>query len=133
MAKRSDPFMNGRNEGMLYAYNFAREHGLDALEEEIKLRRLTNLPTKVSTKAMNECVINIKNNVVDTFVILLVSTLRDELGFGEKRIQRVIDRFNQKAECIGENYVTWQDLIDDIREDLGFELAIRKNDKDVRC
>lgn len=131
MAKND--FMDGRNEGMLYAFNYAKEHGIDALEEEIKLRRLTNLPTKVSTKAMNECVINIKNNVVDTFVILLVSTLRDELGFGEKSIQRVIDRFNQKAECIGENYVTWQDLIDDIREELGFELGIRKNDKDVRC
>lgn len=132
MAKKND-FMDGRNEGMLYAYNFAREHGIDALEKEVRLRRITNLPTKVSTKAMNECVINIKNNVVDTFVILLVSTLRDELGFGEKRIQRVIDRFNQKAECIGENYLTWQDMIDTIREELGFELAIRKNDRDVRC
>lgn len=133
MAKRSDPFMNGRNEGMLYAYNFAREHGLDALEEEIKLRRLTNLPTKVSTKAMNECVINIKNNVVDTFVLLLVQTLQDEFGFGPKRLKRVIDRFELKASCIGENYLTWQDMIDTIREELGFELAIRKNDKDVRC
>lgn len=133
MAKRSDPFMDGRNEGMLYAYNYAREHGLDALEDEIKLRRITNLPTKVSTKALNECVINIKNNVTDTFVLLLVQTLQDEFGFGPKRLKRAIDRFELKASCIGENYLTWQDMIDTIREELGFELGIRKNDKDVRC
>lgn len=132
MAKKNE-FMDGRNEGMLYAYNYAREHGLDALEDEIKLRRITNLPTKVSTKALNECVVNIKKNVTDTFVLLLVQTLQDELGFGPKRLKRVIDRFELKASCIGENYLTWQDMIDTIREELGFELAIRKNDKDVRC
>ena len=132
MAKRNE-FMDGRNEGMLYAYNYAREHGLDALENEIKLRRITNLPTKVSTKALNECVVNIKNNVTDTFVLLLVQTLQDEFGFGPKRLKRAIDRFELKASCIGENYLTWQDMIDTIREELGFELAIRKNDKDVRC
>lgn len=132
MAKRNE-FMDGRNEGMLYVYNYAREHGLDALEDEIKLRRITNLPTKVSTKALNECIRNIKYNVMDTFVILLVTTLRDEFGFGEKRIQRAIDRFNLKASCLGEDYVTWQDLINDIKSDLGFELGIRKNEKDVRC
>ena len=132
MGKRND-FMDGRNEGMLYAYNYAREHGLDALEDEIKLRRITNLPTKVSTKALNECVVNIKNNVTDTFVLLLVQTLQDEFGFGQKRLKRAIDRFEQKASCLGENYLTWQDMIDTIREELGFELSIRKNDKDVRC
>lgn len=132
MAKK-DEYMNGRNEGMAYAYNYAREHGLDALEDEIKLRRITNLPTKVSTKALNECVVNIKNNVTDTFVLLLVQMLQDEFGFGPKRLKRAIDRFELKASCIGENYLTWQDMIDTIREELGFELAIRKNEKDVRC
>lgn len=132
MAKKND-FMDGRNEGMLYAYNYAKEHGLEALEHEIKLRRLTNLPTSVSTKALNECVLKIKNNTVDTFVILLASTLHDEFGFGEQRVQRAIDRFNYKAECLTDDYVKWQDLIDNIREELGIELQIRENNTDVRC
>lgn len=132
MAKRSDPFMDGRNEGMLYAYNYAKEHGIDALEKEVRLRRLTNLPTKVSTGVLNECILNIKNHVIDTFIILLAATLRDEFGFGETRIRRAIDRFELKAGCLCEDYVTWTDMIEDIKEDLGFEFSIRKNDKDVR-
>ena len=132
MAKK-DEYMNGRNEGMAYAYAYAKENGIDALEKELEMRRITNLPTGVSRKALNECIRNIKYNVMDTFVILLVATLRDEFGFGEKRIQRAIDRFNLKASCLGEDYVTWQDLIDDIKSDMGFELGIRKNEKDVRC
>lgn len=131
MAKND--FMAGRNEGMLYAYNYAKEHGLDALEQELKVRRLTNLPTQVSTKALNECLMNIKYNMVDTFMILLAATLHDEFGFGEKRVRRAIDRFNFKADCLGEDYVTWQDLIENIKEELNILLSIRKNDKDVRC
>lgn len=131
MAKND--FMAGRNEGMLYAYNYAKEHGLDALEQELKVRRLTNLPTQVSTKALNECLMNIKYNTVDTFMILLAATLHDEFGFGEKRVRRAIDRFNFKADCLGEDYVTWQDMIENIKEELNIQLSIRKNDKDVRC
>lgn len=69
MAKND--FMTGRNEGMLYAYNYAKEHGLDALENEVRLRNLTNIPTQVSRKAIDECVMKIKNNTCDTFVILM--------------------------------------------------------------
>ena len=38
---------------------------------------------------------------------------------------------NFKAECIGEDYCTWEDYIQVIKEELNFDLGIRKNDKDV--
>lgn len=129
---RKDEYMQGRNEGMLYALNIAKEKGIDELEKEVKLRGYTNLPTQVSKKAMEECILNIKHNVVDTFVILSVATLHDEFGFGKKRAQRFIERFNLKADCLAEDYCTWEDQIDIIKEELGIELDIRKNDRDVR-
>lgn len=131
MAKND--FMTGRNEGMLYAYNYAKEHGLDALEKEIKFRRITNLPIPVDKKAVDEFILNVKNQTTDTFIVLLAATLHDEFGFGEKRVQRAIDRFNFKAECLGDEYVTWQDMIENIKEELNIQLSIRINDKDVRC
>lgn len=131
MAKND--FMAGRNEGMLYAYNYAKEHGLDALENEVRLRNLTNIPTQVSRKAIDECVMKIKDNTCDTFVILMASVLHDEFGFGEKRVQRALDRFMLKSECIVYDYVTWQDMIENIKEELNIQLNIRMNDKDVRC
>lgn len=131
MAKND--FMTGRNEGMLYAYNYAKEHGLDALENEVRLRNLTNIPTQVSRKAIDECVMKIKNNTCDTFVILMASVLHDEFGFDEKRVQRALDRFMLKSECLVDDYVTWQDMIENIKEELNIQLSIRMNDKDVRC
>lgn len=122
-----------RREGMSYALKIAKERGIDGLEEELKVRNATQLPLRVSVKAMEECIVNIKNNVLDTVIILMAATLHDEFGFGEKRVQRAINRFDLKAECLAEGYCTWQDQIDVIKEELGIELGIRYNDKDVKC
>ena len=96
------------------------------------MRNAINLPIPVSREALNECINNIKNNTVDTFIILLIATLRDEFGFGEKRVQRAVDRFYYKAECIADDYCAWEDYINTVKEELGIECSIRKNDEDVK-
>ena len=120
-----------RREGMSYALKIAKEKGIEELEKDLKMRKVVDLPIPVSKKALEECINNIKNNTVDTFVILMIATLHDEFGFGEKRIQRAIDRFNFKAECLAEDYCSWDDYIQTIRDELGLICDIRKNDKDV--
>lgn len=120
-----------RREGMSYALKIAKEQGIEGLEKDLKMRNAINLPIPVSSKALKECVENIKNNTVDTFIILLISTLHDEFGFGEKRVQRAIDRFNFKVECIADDYCTWDDYIQTIKDELGLICDIRTNDKDV--
>jgi hypothetical protein len=122
-----------RLQGMSYALKVAKEKGIDGLENDLKMRNIVGLPIPVSRKALDECIMNIKNNVVDTFIVLLAATLHDEFGFGEKRVQRAIDRFNFKAECIADDYCTWDDHIQIVKDELGIELTIRKNDKDVKC
>ena len=121
-----------RLQGMSYALRVAKEKGIDGLESDLRMRNIVGLPVPVSRKAMDECIVNIKNNVVDTFIILLAATLHDEFGFGEKRVQRAINRFNLKAECLADDYCTWDDQIQIVKEELGIELSIRKNDKDVK-
>lgn len=121
-----------RLSGMAYALKIAQEGGIEALEKDIKMRGMTKLPVGVDRRALDEFSTNVKNQVIDTFIILSVATLHDEFGFGEKRCQRFIDRFNLKAECLSEDYCTWQDYIDVIKEELNIELDIRENKKDVR-
>lgn len=122
-----------RREGMAFALRIVKEKGIDGLEEECKFRGATQLPLALPKKAIDECVNNIKMNTIDTITILSAITLRDEFGFGKQRIQRFIDRFNLKAECIMEDYCTWQDNIQILKEEVGLDLSIRKNDKNVRC
>lgn len=122
-----------RLQGMSYALKVAKEKGIDGLEKDLKMRNIVNLPIPVSRKALDECIVNIKNNVVDTFIVLLAATLHDEFGFGERRVQRAIDVFNFKAECLADDYCTWNDYIEVIKDELNIELHIRTNNKDVKC
>ena len=117
---------------MAQALRIAKEKGIEGLEEEIKMRNITGLPCAVSRKAMDECIKNIKNNVVDTFTVLMAYTLHHKFGYGKIRLSRFIEEFNFQAECLLEDYCTWEDLINEMRAECGMELKIRKNDRDVK-
>lgn len=121
-----------RMEGMAQALRIAKEKGVDGLEADLKMRNITGLPCAVSRSAMDECIRNIKNNVVDTFTILVAYTLHEKFGYGPVRLARFIKEFNFQAECLADDYCSWDDQIDVLREECGLELSIRKNDKDVR-
>lgn len=121
-----------RREGMAYALKVAKEKGIEGLEEEIKYRNISLVPIAVSKEKMDECVNNIKMNTIDTMLLLSASTLRDEFGFGKERLARFIERFNYKAECLVDGFVTWDDQMEMLAEECGIELSIRHNDKNVR-
>ena len=121
-----------RMEGMAQALRIAKAKGVEGLEEDLKMRNITGLPCAVSRAAMDECIMNIKYNVVDTFTILVAYTLHEKFGFGRERLGRFIEAFNFQAECLDEDYCTWEDQIKILRQECGLELNIRKNDKDVR-
>ena len=121
-----------RMEGMAQALRIAKEKGIDGLEADLKMRNITGLPCAVSRAAMDECIMNIKYNVIDTFTILVAYTLHEKFGFGKTRLNRFIHDFNFQAECLDEDYCTWEDQIEILRQECGLDLSIRKNDKDVR-
>ena len=121
-----------RMEGMAQALRIAKAKGIDGLEADLKMRNITGLPCAISRAAMDECIMNIKYNVVDTFTILVAYTLHEKFGFGKTRLNRFIHDFNFQAECLDEDYCTWEDQIEILRQECGLDLSIRKNDKDVR-
>ena len=120
-----------RREGMSYALDFVKKNGIEALEEDLKLRNAIGLPIGVPKKALDECTDRIKMCTIDTINILCAMTLHDEFGFGKKRIEQFMKRFNDKAECIEKNYCTWEDNMQVLREECKLKLRIRKNDTDV--
>lgn len=107
-------------------------NGLDALESDLKKRGAYNIPVRIDDKALQEFTDNAKNMMLDTILILASVTLHDEFGFGRERLNRFKERFNFKAECIGENYTDWNDQISILKEECGLEYSIRMNEKDVR-
>lgn len=116
-----------RTDGMEYALRIAKEQGIGALEKEVKVRTWSGISLRITAEEINEASEKIKHMVLDTMTIMTVLTLHDEFGFGRKRIQQFLDRFTLKAECILEDYATWQDYQSIIRNELGFDLNLRWN------
>ena len=83
---------------------------------------------EISTKQLDDMVERVKLNTLDTVLILAAVTLRDAFEFGEKRIQRFVDKFNEKAECLMDDYCTWEDNIKVLEEETNIHLSIRRNE-----
>lgn len=121
-----------RREGMAYALKIAHEKGIEGLEEEIRFRNATFLPIAVPRAACNEAIEKIKNNTIDTVLVLSTVTLRDEFEFGKKRLERFKERFTLKTECLCEDYVTWEDLIEQLKEECGVATSIRYFNENIQ-
>lgn len=127
MAKINE-YMAGREDGLQLALRIVKEKGIEGLEEEIRFRNITGIHTLLDKKSLDTATKKIKEMTVDIFTVLSVATLRDEFDFGKKRCERFINRMNLKAECLLDDMVTWQDFIDNIEEEMGIKLRIRRND-----
>lgn len=124
-----DNYIAGREDGLQLALNIVKKKGAKGLEDEIRFRNATQIHTMLDRKSLEIATRKVKEMTMDTFTILCVATLRDEFDFGAKRCQRFIDRMNLKAECLMDDIVGWQDFIDNIDEEMGIKLRIRRNDR----
>ena len=67
----------------------------------------------------------IKEQILDTVLAMSIMVLRDEFGFGKKRLDQFKARFSLKTECMNDGLVTWADILEAIRDETGIELTIR--------
>lgn len=114
----------GREDGLYLALKIVREGGLEALEKEIRFRNITGIKTSLAMKEIEGATQEIKNNVIDTITCLAVHTLHDEFGFGKERAARYVNRFNEKVECLMNQLVYWEDMIEENKK-MGIETKIR--------
>lgn len=123
-----DNYIAGREDGLQLALNIVKKKGVKGLEDEIRFRNATQIHTLLDKKSLEIATQKIKEMTVDTVTVLSVAVLRDEFEFGKKRCQRYIDRMNLKAECLTEGFVKWNENVEDIDNDMGIRLRIRRND-----
>ena len=123
-----DNYIAGREDGLQLALNIVKKKGVKGLEDEIRFRNATKIHTLLDKKSLEIATKKIKEMTVDTVTVLSVAVLRDEFEFGKKRCQRFIDRMNLKAECLTEGFVKWNEIVEDIDNDMGIRLRIRRND-----
>lgn len=120
-----------RREGMGYALKIAREKGLEGLEKEVSFRNISHVSITIPEAAFEEIIRRTKHQCIDTILLLSSLVLHDEFDFGTKRLARFVDRFNIKADCIAEDYTTWQEQLKIMEDECKIKLGIRFNDEDV--
>lgn len=122
MSTKLKDYQAGREDGLALALQIVREGGLEALEKEIRARGITGIHTSLCSKDLADRVEPIKNVMFETVTIAFLASLHDEYGFGQKRCQKVMDRFCKLTAYLDNGWLYWADLIQSLKEDVGIEL-----------
>ena len=103
---------------------YVKQHGLEAAEKELEQRGIRHMPLAVNKQDLKKFSDYEKKNSVATVTMMAVVTLRDEFGFGKKRMHRFLDRFGKKTDCLLEGYVNWKDFQQTIKEETGIFIPL---------
>lgn len=114
-----------RRDGMAFAFKIAKEKGIEGLEQELKFRNIhPEVPISIPQDVLDEFTLKVKQNMVQTFELLCAATLHDEFGMGKDRLTRFVNRLELKAECIGEDYCTWQDYVEIMKDECKMDFVL---------
>lgn len=106
-----------RREGDAYAYKLVKEKGIEALEEDLRMRNIFNIPIRVSRNDLFKA-----DERLTQFILLeCLVTLRDYFGFGRKRALRFKECFEKKCQLIAEDWTSWADQAWIVATELGIE------------
>lgn len=113
-----------RYSGANWMIDYTKKNGLEAAEQELQKRGARQIPLALNRPDLERFEEYTKKNTIATVLMMAVMTLRDEFGFGTERINRFIDRFNNKTNCLCEGYVYWKDMQETIKEETGILIPL---------
>lgn len=129
MAKSDKKIHEYRMAGAAWILDIAQREGIDAAVKELKSRTAEFVPLEVPREVIKEYEQRVKCNTIDSMCLLAAVTLRDEFDFGRVRLNRFLDRFNSKAECLADDDVSWEDMRQTMREECGIEFNWRREEE----
>lgn len=113
-----------RFEGMNYALELVEKHGYEAARKELTECGLMGRPLGVKKTDADAFVNTAKESILKTVTLLSAVTLRDEFDFGTVRLNRFIERFNEKTECLLCNVVSWSEMAETMKEETGIDFPL---------
>ena len=132
MAKSDAKVNQYRMDGMAYAYELARDKGVDALKDEIERRKAVFVPLEMSRDYVYKVLSEMEDNLNDFMAVCACMALHDEFGFSTKRLERFVEKYNYLAKCSmeldknGEHYVRVSDFAEFLNENCGAQFNVEK-------
>ena len=127
---RIDKEYEERMKTMIYCCNLVEEEGIDALKAEIKRRGFTKLPLTVKSSKIDELLLNIKENLKNNLMYMVVWVMHSDYGFGKKRLTEFFNKLNNSIDAafdldyMGEHYVRLEDFAIELKEKFNFDIDI---------
>lgn len=80
-------YERGREDGLDLARRIVRQGGIEALEQECKFRGVTGIHTSLAVKDLDKASEKIKEVIADSFVILSIAVLHDDLVLARNAVR----------------------------------------------
>lgn len=116
-----------RMEGMTFCLRYLEQNNNDVegMKKEIRRRGAGSIPLGVSTAEENRFCRMVRENCIDTVLILTLAVLHDNFGFGRIRANRFKEAFNKAAEYLEDDVINWTEIQQGLKEQLGQVIGIR--------
>ncbi len=95
-----------------------------AIKDEMRFRELSGGISPIGHKELDRITDHMKRLTIQTLRITLVASVADSYGFGKKRIMRCLDNFNKLTCYLSNGWLTWLDLIEEIKKRFDWDLDI---------
>ena len=113
-----------RYEGADWMLRLVEKDGLEAAKKELEQRNVRGIPLKVNMSDVKRLYDSERKNLMRCLKLLDAQVLIDELDFDVPMINRYTHRFEEKASCIIEDYVDWEDIQKSVAEETGITIPI---------
>lgn len=127
MAKITKEF-EWQTQGLVKAQDIVKTEGAEALDQYILYRGLTRAPINVTQKQMDDFIRMLGENLFTTVKTVSLVALKDEFGFGTKRMRKFEEKFKKLTmdacdmDWIGSHYVTMTDYAEYLQKENGIEV-----------
>ena len=121
-----------RMQGMKYAYDIAKKDGIAGLEKEIRRRNITKIPMSTTQAELRRIWDELCQNMYNNILCCVLYAIREEYGFGKKRTDRLMKRFQKTVndlmdlDYMGEHYIRMEDYAVEVQEKLKVDLNIER-------
>ena len=131
---RLNKIEQARRDGFDYFVNLYKRQAvrIPELDEEIKRRGLTGKPVGVDKQAELDFCAGIRLNTLETVLILTEFVLHDKFGFGRERLNRFKEYFNNAADAMDRDYISWGDVRAVLERETGVKTEIHWFGKPVK-
>ena len=115
-----DKIAAARLDGMDYALRKIKSDGIDAFEDEMRMRNRNGISFPATKKEEK----TYQHYATKCILTMMLYCLHDVYGFGAKRCQDVMTVFNARCGAIVRGLVSWSEIADELQTELGFEVMV---------